>query len=179
MNGTSRRQISVCILMSLGNKYPCILVKEKIFVNLQAPNPTKNYVQGKHCTLCYKCITVTAPSYLCDCIQVYTPSRTLRSSHTLSLSLRISHARLSTVDSQSCSVFGPSTWNDLPFLSDRTPPSNQTSRHVFFQNNRLARFSSHCSYLFLPQVPVCYNHHQHHHHHNNNNKGDYMFKCAN
>ena len=93
-----------------------------------------NSVQGKHCIFCYKCITVTAPSYLCDCIQVYTPSRTLRSSHTLSLSLRIPHNRLSTVDSQSFSVFGPSTWNDIPFLSDRTPlwtPSNQTSRHGF------------------------------------------------
>ena len=154
MNGTSRRQISVCILMSLGNKYPCILVKEKIFVNLQAPNPTKNYVQGKHCTFCYKCITRTAPSYLCDCIQVYTPSRTLRSSHTLSLSLRISHARLSTVDSQSCSVFSPSASNDLSFLSNRTPPSNQTSRHVFYENNRLDRFSSHSCYRFPPQVLV-------------------------
>ena len=82
----------------------------------------------------------------------------------LSLSLRIPHNRLSTVDSQSFSVFGPSTWNDLPFLSDRTPvwtPSNQTSRHVFFQNNTLASFSSHWCYLFPPQVPVYNN--------NNNN----------
>ena len=136
MNRTSPRQFFVCILMSLANKYPCILVKEKIIiVSLQAPNPTKNYAQGKHCTLCYKCITRTAPSYLCDCIQVFTPSRTLRSSHTLSLSLWIPHNRLSTVNSQSFSVFGPSTWNDLSFLSDRTPlwtPSIQTSRHVFF-----------------------------------------------
>ena len=46
--------------------------------------PIKQRIQYKINTLCYKCITGTAPSYLCDCLQLYTPSRTLRSaSHTL------------------------------------------------------------------------------------------------
>ena len=44
-------------------------------------------------TLCYKCITRTAPSYLCDRLQLYTPSRTLRSASD-TLSLQIHRTRL-------------------------------------------------------------------------------------
>ena len=84
------------------------------------PNPTKSSIQDKH-PLCYKCITRTAPSYLCDCLPFYTPSRTLRSASD-TLSLQIPRTRLSTVGSRAFSVFGPSTWNDLP-LPLRQKPS--------------------------------------------------------
>ena len=48
--------------------------------------PIQQRIPYKINTLCYKCITDTAPSYLCDCLQLYTPSRTLRTaSDTLSL----------------------------------------------------------------------------------------------
>ena len=36
-------------------------------------------INNKTNILCYKCITGTAPSYLCDCLQLYTASRALRS----------------------------------------------------------------------------------------------------
>ena len=47
----------------------------------------KQRIRYKINTLCYRCITCTAPSNLCDRLQLSTPSRTLRSaSDTLSLS---------------------------------------------------------------------------------------------
>ena len=47
----------LCIcLTSLANKYPCILLKEMIFVTSQSHNPPQNSVQGKHCSLCNKYI---------------------------------------------------------------------------------------------------------------------------
>ena len=71
-----------------------------------------NSVQGKHCIFCYKCITVTAPSYLCDCIQVYNPSRILRSSsHTLRLSLRNDSALATSSTSQKASHSGRRGWS--------------------------------------------------------------------
>ena len=63
------------------------------------------------------CITGTAPSCLCDCLQLYTPSRTLRSTSD-SLSFQIPRTRLSIFGSSAFSVSVSSTWNDLPFLSD-------------------------------------------------------------
>ena len=64
--------------------------------------------------LCCKCvITDTAPSYLCDLPQLYTPFHTLRSASD-TLILQIPRTRLSTVGSCTFSGFGPSPWNDLP-----------------------------------------------------------------
>ena len=82
-----------------------------ISVSPLAPNPTK--IQYKINTLCYKCITGTAASYLCDCLQLYTRFPTLRSASD-TLSLQIPRTRLSTVGFRAFSVFGQSTWNDLP-----------------------------------------------------------------
>ena len=77
--------------------------------------PVKQRIQYKINTLCYKCITGTAPFYLCNCLQLYTPSRALRSASDI-LSLQIPRTRLSTVGSRSFSVFSPSSWNDLSLL---------------------------------------------------------------
>ena len=76
--------------------------------------PVSQRIQGKLNILCYNCITRgIAPSYLRDRLQLYTPSRTLRSASD-ALGLLIPCSRLSTVGSRAFSVFGPSTWNDLP-----------------------------------------------------------------
>ena len=89
--------------------------------------PSDSGVQTAHCwkgrldSLCYECFTRTAPSYLCHCLQHYTLSCTLRSTSD-TLSLQIPRTRLSTVGFHAFSVFGPSTWNDLP-LSLRQKPS--------------------------------------------------------
>ena len=58
--------------------------------------------------------------------------------------------------------FGPSTWNDYPFLSERNPlwtPSNLTSTFQdisFSKMVDLACFPVSCCYLPLPEVPVHY-----------------------
>ena len=83
--------------------------------------PIQQRIQYRINSLCYKFITGTAPSYLCDCLQLYTPSRTLRSaSDTLSAS------RFLAPDS-SLLVPAPFLFSDhqhgmtFPFLSDRNP----------------------------------------------------------
>ena len=53
--------------------------------------------------------------------KLYTPSRSLRSDSG-TLSLQTPRTRLCTVGSRAFSVFGPSTWNDLP-LPLRQKPS--------------------------------------------------------
>ena len=40
--------------------------------------PVPQRIQYKIKSPCYECTTRTAPSYFCDCLQFYTPSRTLR-----------------------------------------------------------------------------------------------------
>ena len=75
-----------------------------------------------------------APSYLCDFLQLYTPSRILRSASD-SLSLQIPRTRLSTVGSRTCSVFSSSTWNDLPLLLQQNPsldPSKCNLKIILF-----------------------------------------------
>ena len=83
--------------------------------------PIQQRIQYKINSLCYNCITGTAPSYLCDRFELYTPSRTLRSASD-TLSFQILRTRLSTASSRAFSVFGPSTWNDIP-LPLRQKPS--------------------------------------------------------
>ena len=104
-----------------------------------------NSVQDQH-SLLQMYHAHIALSYHCYCLQLYTPApASLSASHTLSL--HIPPTRLSTVD-----FFGPSTWNAPtplfpPVLSGL---ADQTSRHLFFQNNTSAMFCA------PPQVPVCY-----------------------
>ena len=59
------------------------------------------------------------PSDVCDCLQLYTPSRTFRSASD-TLGLQIARTRLSTVGSRDFSVHGPSAWNDLPLHPTET-----------------------------------------------------------
>ena len=60
----------------------------------------------------------TAPSYLCDCLQLYTSSHTLHSASD-TLSLQIPHTKLSAVGSHAFSVFF--TWDDLPLPLQQKP----------------------------------------------------------
>ena len=62
-------------------------------------------------TLCYKCIIRPAPSYLCGYLQLYTPSRTLRSAFGTPI-LQIPRFRLSAVGFCAFFVFGLFAWND-------------------------------------------------------------------
>ena len=103
--------------------------------------PIQQIIQYKINTLCYKCITGTVPSYLCDCLQLYTPSRTLRSASD-TLSFQIPRTRLSAVGSRAFSVFGPSTWNDLPL--------------PLRQKNSLDSFKSNLKTFLFPKLWTCH-----------------------
>ena len=81
--------------------------------------PIQQRIQYEINTLCYKYIMGTAPSYLCDCVQLYTPSASTVRSASNTLSLQIPHTRLSTVGA--FSVFGPSTWSKLPLPLQQKP----------------------------------------------------------
>ena len=59
--------------------------------------------------------------YICDCLQLYTPSRTHHSTSD-TLSLQIPCIRFFTVGSRAFSVFSPSTWNDLLLPLQQKPP---------------------------------------------------------
>ena len=82
--------------------------------------PIPQRIQYKVNTLCYKCSMRTAPSYLCDCLQLYTHSCTLCSSSD-TLSLQILHTRLHTVGSCTFSVIIPVRGMTFPFLTSRNP----------------------------------------------------------
>ena len=91
------------------------------------------------------------PSYFCDCLQLYTPSRTLRSASN-ALSLQIPRTRLSN-------VFAPFTWNDLPLLLRQKPSLDSFKSNLktllFPKLELAAMFSLQWCCLHPSQVSVC------------------------
>ncbi|XP_059188467.1 uncharacterized protein LOC131971162 [Centropristis striata] len=74
--------------------------------------PVQYRIQYKNLLLTYKALHNLAPTYLCDLLQEYTPSRSLRSS---SAGLLITPtSRLSTMGARSFSCSAPRLWNSLP-----------------------------------------------------------------
>ena len=123
--------------------------------------PVSKRIQYKIATLCYKCIHNSAPAYLSDCLQLDTPSRTLRSASDI-LTLRIPRIKLSTVGSRTFSSSAAVSWNTRP-LSLREIPTLDTFKrnlktHLLQQSAfTLTRTLSHC---FLYRIV----------HNNNNNE---------
>ena len=70
-------------------------------------------IQYKINTICYNVSTGTAPPYLFDHLELYTPSRTLRSSADIRI-FRIPNRR-KRFQGQRASSFIPFIWNNLPF----------------------------------------------------------------
>ena len=75
--------------------------------------PIKFRVNFKIALLVFKCLNGLAPPYLCDLIEQYQPSRTLRS--TSQLLLKIPKTKFKTLGDKSFSHSAPSVWNELPF----------------------------------------------------------------
>ena len=103
--------------------------------------------------LCCKCmITATAPSYLWDLPQLYTPFHTLRSASDI-LSLQIPYTRLSSVGSCAFSGFRPSAWNNppLPLRQKLSLDSFKCNlkTFIFFKTVALPCFSNDKYYLFI------------------------------
>ena len=83
--------------------------------------PVSKRIQYKLDTICYKCLNNSAPDYLINVLNIYKPSRTLRSAAD-PLTLRIPRSKLSTFGPRAFSVSGPLSWNQLP-LSVRQLPT--------------------------------------------------------
>jgi hypothetical protein len=74
--------------------------------------PIRYRINYKTNLLTYKCLKGTAPSYLCDLIEEYAPSRSLRSSNKHLLKEKL--ARSKTYGERAFSVCAPKLWNQLP-----------------------------------------------------------------
>ena len=84
--------------------------------------PVSQRIKFKFLVLIFKAVNNLAPSYLSDLLGHYTPPRSLRSSSDPSLLTIPPRLRLSSIESRSFSVAGPSFWNKLP-SSIRSAPS--------------------------------------------------------
>lgn len=75
--------------------------------------PVKYRIQYKVLLLTYKCLNGKAPSYLSELLQLYQPTRVLRSSEDGPL-LKIPASRLRYTGDRAFSVAAPHLWNELP-----------------------------------------------------------------
>ena len=140
----------LCFSLSTGSIAPLFQSRHWLLI--------QHGIQYKINTLSYKRVTRPAPSYLSDCLQLYTPSRTVRSASE-TLNLQIPRTRLSTTGARAFSVFGPSTWSDLPLPLRQKPfldSFKSNLKHFCLQNDRPTMFSTPRCCLPPHQVPVCY-----------------------
>ena len=97
--------------------------------------PIEGRIEYKIATICYSVITCTAPSYLSDLLQLYTPSRTLRSSADNRI-FRTTKRRNKFQGQLAFSFIGLSVWNNLPFSVRHAQTlsafKSQLSTHLFW-----------------------------------------------
>ena len=74
----------------------------------------ENRIKYKISTVCFNIISGSAPPYLSELVQLYTPSRNLRSSSDSRI-LRVPIRRKITQGQRAFSYYGPVVWNTLPF----------------------------------------------------------------
>ena len=84
-------------------------------------------VDFKIALLTFKCLNGLAPKYLCDLIEVYVPSRALRSSSSILLKKKTTNFK--TLGDKSFSFSAPSVWNSLPYHL-----RSETSIDIFKKN---------------------------------------------
>lgn len=81
--------------------------------------PVQSRIVFKTLTLTYKAIHGIAPSYICDLVILYTPSRSLRSAD--SFTLQQPPCRLKSMGERAFSVAAPRLWNALPLTVRNAP----------------------------------------------------------
>ena len=98
--------------------------------------PVTHRIQYKISTICFNTISGTAPQYLSDLLQPYTPARQLRSaSDTRTFVTPCVNTK--TFGERSFSYAGPSVWNNLPQTlrhSDSTSPFKAALKTHLFNN---------------------------------------------
>ena len=90
--------------------------------------PVRARVEYKLSTLCFKCLTSSAPVYLSQLISPYTPTRSLRSENALLLT--VPSFNLQTFGRKSFSVSAPLVWNPLPLSLRKTDSLATFKRHL-------------------------------------------------
>ena len=75
--------------------------------------PVTHRIQYKISTICFNSISGTAPQYLSDLLQPYTPARQLRSASD-TRTFVTPRVNTKTFGERSFSYAGPSVWNNLP-----------------------------------------------------------------
>ena len=98
--------------------------------------PISNRITYKLSCMCYNSFTASTPQYLTDLLQIYTPSRTLRSTADIR-KLKIPLLKKKYSGQRSFSYQGPVTWNNLPFSIRHTQTyssfKSQLKTHLFSQ----------------------------------------------
>ena len=118
---------SISTLQRIQNNAARLILKKKktdhIFPLLAQLHwlPIAKRIQYKLDTICYKCLSNAAPDYLTSLLNIYKPSRTLRSASD-PLTLQTPRTKLRTFGPRAFSVSGPLSWNKLP-LSVRQQPT--------------------------------------------------------
>ena len=85
--------------------------------------PIASRINYKLSTVCFAAVSGTAPAYFSDIVQIYTPSRDLRSASD-SRQFRIPLTKTKSFGQRSFSYQGPSVWNQLPFDVRHSPPES-------------------------------------------------------
>ena len=75
--------------------------------------PVQKRIKQEVCSICYTTLTGASPKYMSERVNVYTPSRCLRSSDSRTLTNPC--VRTKTCGQHSFAYQGPATWNDLKF----------------------------------------------------------------
>ena len=75
--------------------------------------PVKYRIMYKTACLCFHAIHFSSPAYLLDLLQLYSPSRSLRSSSDTRL-LKVPVYKCKSKGDRAFSYFGPHVWNSLP-----------------------------------------------------------------
>ena len=76
--------------------------------------PVRARIQYKIATICFSYFDDTIPPYLKDCLQLYTPTRALRSGSDTRIFV-IPKTKLKSFGDRAFQNSGPTTWNSLPF----------------------------------------------------------------
>ena len=75
--------------------------------------PIDKRIQYKMATLCFRCLNGSAPTYLSDLLELYVPSRQLRSSSDKT-KLKVYTPKFKTFGERSFVYLAPKVWNSLP-----------------------------------------------------------------
>ena len=98
--------------------------------------PISDRITFKLSCMCYNSVTASTPQYLADLLQIYTPSRTLRSTAD-TRKVKIALIKKKYSGQRSFSYQGPVTWNNLPFSIRHTQTyssfKSQLKTHLFSQ----------------------------------------------